>query len=215
MIIEVWSDVACPWCYIGKRRFERALAGFDGAADVDVTWRSYQLDPSIPRGTRVNHDRMLADKYGVSAEQVRAMNDRVVGLAAAEGLEYHFERYITVNTLDAHRMSHLARSQGLGPEMHERLFRAQFVEGEVLDDPDTLVRLAVEVGVDEDAAREVAGSDAYADEVAADIREAQMLGVSGVPFFAIDRRFGISGAQPTELFASALEQAREAATTAR
>ncbi len=215
MIIEVWSDVACPWCYIGKRRFERALAGFDGAADVDVTWRSYQLDPSIPRGTRVNHDRMLADKYGVSAEQVRAMNERVVGLAAAEGLEYHFERYITVNTLDAHRMSHLARSQGLGPEMHERLFRAQFVEGEVLDDPDTLVRLAVEVGVDEDAAREVAGSDAYADEVADDIREAQMLGVSGVPFFAIDRRFGISGAQPTELFASALEQAREAATTAR
>ena len=158
---------------------------------------------------------MLADKYGVSAEQVRAMNDRVVGLAAVEGLEYHFDRYVTVNTLDAHRMSHLARSQGLGPEMHERLFHAQFVEGAVLDDPDTLVRLAVEVGVDEAAAREVAGSDAYADEVADDIREAQMLGVSGVPFFAIDRRFGISGAQPTELFASALEQAREAATTAR
>ena len=214
MIVEVWSDVACPWCYIGKRRFERALAGFDGAADVDVTWRSFQLDPSIPPGTRVNHDKMLADKYGVSAEQVRAMNDRVVGLAAVEGLEYHFDRYVTVNTLDAHRMSHLARSQGLGPEMHERLFRAQFVEGAVLDDPDTLVRLAVEVGVDEAAAREVAESDAYADEVAGDIREAKMLGVSGVPFFAIDRRFGISGAQPTELFASALEQAREAATTA-
>jgi predicted DsbA family dithiol-disulfide isomerase len=212
VIVEVWSDVACPWCYIGKRRFERALAGFDGAEDVDVTWRSFQLDPSIPRGSRLNHDRMLADKYGVSAEQVRVMNDRVVGLAAAEGLDYHFERYITVNTLDAHRMSHLARSQGLGPEMHERLFRAQFVEGEVLDDPDALVRLAVEVGIDEAAARETAGGDAYADAVAGDIREAQLLGVSGVPFFAIDRRFGISGAQPTELFASALEQAREAAT---
>jgi predicted DsbA family dithiol-disulfide isomerase len=215
VIVEVWSDVACPWCYIGKRRFERALAGFDAAADVDVTWRSYQLDPSIPRGSRLAHDKMLAEKYGVSADQVRAMNDRVVGLAAAEGLDYHFERYVMVNTLDAHRMSHLARSQGLGPEMHERLFHAQFVEGAVLDDPDTLVRLATEVGVDEDGAREVADGDAFADEVADDIREAQMLGVSGVPFFAIDRRFGISGAQPTELFASALEQAREASTTAR
>ncbi len=212
MIIEVWSDVACPWCYIGKRRFERALAGFDGADDVEVTWRSFQLDPSIPRGSRTSHDESLAKKFGVSAEQVRAMNDRVVGLAADEGLEYHFERYITVNTLDAHRMSHLARTQGLGPEMHERLFRAQFVEGAVLDDPDTLVRLATEVGVTEDAARQVAEGDAYTADVADDIREAKMLGVSGVPFFAIDRRFGISGAQPTELFASALDQAREAAT---
>ena len=212
MIIEVWSDVACPWCYIGKRRFERALAGFDGADDVEVTWRSFQLDPSIPRGSRTSHDESLAKKFGVSAEQVRAMNDRVVGLAADEGLEYHFERYITVNTLDAHRMSHLARTQGLGPEMHERLFRAQFVEGAVLDDPDTLVRLATEVGVTEDAARQVAEGDAYTADVAGDIREARMLGVSGVPFFAIDRRFGISGAQPTELFASALDQAREAAT---
>ena len=210
MIIEVWSDVACPWCYIGKRRFERALAGFDGGDDVEVTWRSFQLDPTIPRGSRMGHDKLLGDKYGVSADQVRAMNDRVVGLAAEEGLEYHFERYVTVNTLDAHRMSHLARTQALGPEMHERLFQAQFVEGAVLDDPDTLVRLAIEVGVTEDAARETAESDAYAAGVADDIREAQMLGVSGVPFFAIDRRFGISGAQPTELFASALERAREA-----
>jgi predicted DsbA family dithiol-disulfide isomerase len=215
VIVEVWSDVACPWCYIGKRRFERALAGFDGAADVEVTWRSFQLDPSIPRGSRTPHNESLAKKFRIPAEQVRAMNDRVVGLAAAEGLDYHFDRYIAVNTLDAHRMSHAARVLGLGPEMHERLFRAQFVEGEVLDDPDTLVRLAVEVGVDEDAAREVAGSEAYADDVAADIGEAHALGVSGVPFFAIDRRFGISGAQPTELFASALEQAREAATAPR
>ena len=210
MIVEVWSDVACPWCYIGKRRFEHALAGFDGADDVAVTWRSFQLDPTIPRGVRTPHDRSLADKFGVSADHVRVMNERVTALAADEGLVYDFDRYITVNTLDAHRMTHLAKAHGLGPEMHERLFRAQFVEGGILDDPDTLVRLAAEVGVPTEIARRVAETDEYTAEVADDIREAHRLGVSGVPFFAIDRRFGISGAQPTELFREALEQAREA-----
>ena len=214
MIVEVWSDVACPWCYIGKRRFERALAGFDGADDVEVTWRSFQLDPSIPRGTRVTHDKMLADKYGVSAEQVRVMNDRVVGLAAAEGLEYHFERYITVNTLDAHRMSHLARSQGLGPEMHERLFRAQFVEGAVLDDRTRSSAWRRRSGSTRTGRARSPRATPTPPRSPTTSARPRLLGVSGVPFFAIDRRFGISGAQPTELFASALEQAREAATTA-
>ena len=212
MIVEIWSDVACPWCYIGKRRFERALAEFDGANEVTVTWRSFQLDPSIPRGVRRSHAESLADKFGASPEQLRTMNERVTTLAATEGLDYHFERYITVNTLDAHRLTHLARTYDLGPEMHERLLRGQLVEGAVLDDPDTLVRIAVEVGIPEDAAREVVGSEAYATEVADDIRLAHTLGVSGVPFFAIDRRFGISGAQSTELMLSALEQARDEAT---
>jgi predicted DsbA family dithiol-disulfide isomerase len=211
VIIEIWSDVACPWCYIGKRRFERALAGFDGAADVAITWRSFQLDQSIPKGTRRDHDQALAEKFGATPEQVTAMNERVTSLAAEEGLEYHFERYVTVNTFDAHRMTHLAKAYDLGPQMHERLLHAQFVEGAILDDPETLVHLAEEVGIPGDAAREVAESDAYAGDVADDIRLAHALGVTGVPFFAIDRRFGISGAQPTELFATALERAREAA----
>ena len=208
MIVEVWSDVACPWCYIGKRRFERALAGFDRAADVEVAWRSFQLDPTIPRGERRAHDATLAEKYGASADQVRVMNERVTALAAAEGLEYHFERYVTVNTLDAHRITHLAAVHGLGPAMHERLLHGQLVDGEVLDDPDTLVRLASEVGVPAEEARRVVETDAYAEEVADDIRLARAIGVNGVPFFAIDRRFGISGAQPSEVFAQALEEAR-------
>jgi predicted DsbA family dithiol-disulfide isomerase len=208
VIVEVWSDVACPWCYIGKRRFERALAGFDDAANVEVTWRSFQLDPTIPRGERRAHDVTLAEKYGVSADQVRVMNERVTALAAAEGLEYHFERYVTVNTLDAHRVTHLAATHGLGPAMHERLLRGQLIDGEVLDDPDTLVRLASEVGVPEGETRRAVETDAYADAVADDIRLARAIGVNGVPFFAIDRRFGISGAQPSELFAQALEEAR-------
>ncbi len=208
MIVEIWSDVACPWCYIGKRRFERALAGFDGSDDVAVTWRSFQLDPTIPRGVRASHNQSLADKLGATVEQVAAMNQRVTELAAAEGLDYHFERYVTVNTLDAHRMEHLAKAQGLGAEMHERLFRGQFVEGAVLDDPDTLVRLAVEVALPEVDARQVVESDAYASEVAEDIEEAQALGITGVPFFVIDRRFGISGAQSSDLIRSTLARAR-------
>ncbi len=139
------------------------------------------------------------------------MNERVVTLAAEEGLEYHFERYITVNTFDAHRMTHLAAAHGLGAAMHERLFRAQFVEGEVLDDPDTLVRLAGEVGVPADEARRAIETDAFASEVAEDIDEARRIGVSGVPFYVLDRRYGISGAQPTELFLEALRQARATA----
>jgi predicted DsbA family dithiol-disulfide isomerase len=211
VIVEVWSDVACPWCYIGKRRFERALAGFDGAGDIDITWRSFQLDPSIPRGVRTRHDRSLAEKLGATVEQVAAMNQRVTALAAAEGLDYHFERYMAVNTRDAHRMAHLAKARGLGSEMHERLLRGQLIEGAVLDDPDTLVRLAVEVGVPEDDARQVVESEAYASEVADDIREAHELGVNGVPFFVIDRRFGISGAQSTDLFRATLARARDEA----
>ena len=210
MIVEVWSDVACPWCYIGKRRFERALQAFDGADEVSVTWRSFQLDPSIPRGVRRPHDESLAEKLGATIDQVRVMNERVTALAAAEGLDYHFERYVTVNTLDAHRMAHVAAAHGVGPEMHERLLRGQLIDGEVLDDPDTLVRLATDVGVPEIEARRVAESDAHADDVAADIRDARMLGISGVPFFAIDRRIGVSGAQSSEHFLLALEHAREA-----
>jgi len=212
--VEIWSDVACPWCYIGKRRFERALEGFDGRGNVEVTWRSFQLDPTIPRGVRRNHDQSLADKLGATPEQVAAMNERVTTLAAAEGLDYHFERYVTVNTFDAHRVEHLAKAHGLGPEMHERLFRGQFVEGAVLDDPDTLVRLAMEVGVPGDEARQVVESDAYVNDVTDDIREAGSLGINGVPFFVVDRRFGISGAQSSELIRSTLARARDEAAVA-
>jgi len=205
--VEIWSDVVCPWCYIGKRRFERALERFDDARDVEVIWRSFQLNPDQPRGVRQAQDTYLAAKLGASMAQVHAMNDRVISLAAAEGLDYDFERYQVINTFDTHRLAHFAKAQGLGAEMQERLLRAQLVEGEVLDDIDTLVRLGVEVGLDADEARRVLGSDAYAAEVSADLRDARELGVSGVPFFVIDRRFGVSGAQETEVFLEVLQRA--------
>jgi predicted DsbA family dithiol-disulfide isomerase len=210
--VEIWSDVVCPWCYIGKRRFETALSRFEHASDIEVEWRSFQLNPAQPRGAREPLDESLARKMGTTVEQARAMNARVTELAAAEGLEYHFETYRVVNTFDAHRVMHLAKAQGLGTQAHERLLRAQLVEGEILEDHDTLVRLAAEVGVPAADTRRVLGSDAYTDDVNADIALAGAFGATGVPFFVIDRRYGVSGAQPAELFLEALETAyREAA----
>jgi predicted DsbA family dithiol-disulfide isomerase len=208
MKVEIWSDVVCPWCYIGKRRFEAALARFEAADTVEVTWRSFQLNPDYPVGSHETHDAYLAHKLGVTPAQVEQLNERVVALAAGEGLDYHFETYVTVNTFDAHRVTHLAKALGLGLPIHERFLRAQLVEGEILDDPDTLARLAADVGVPEAETRRVLASDAYAAEVRADIEEARAIGVNGVPFFVLDRRYGISGAQPAELFLEALQAAR-------
>jgi predicted DsbA family dithiol-disulfide isomerase len=211
MLIEVWSDVLCPWCYLGKRRLERALAGFEHAGEVEVVWRSFQLDPSHPKGVRQPVYQMLAAKFGGSIDQARAMTERVKELAAQEGLAYDFDRAVTVNTIDAHRLTHLAKKHGLGGEMHERLLRAHLVEGETVDDTDTLVRLGAEVGVPADEARQVLAGDEYASDVEEDIREARTLGMTGVPFFALDRKYGLAGAQPVEAFAAALRTARDAA----
>jgi predicted DsbA family dithiol-disulfide isomerase len=212
--VEIWSDIVCPWCYIGKRRFERALSEFDGAGDVQVTLRSYQLNPSQRKGDTRTHDQYLAEKTGRSIEDVRASDARLTALAAAEGLDYHFERYRVANTFDAHRLLHLARAQGLGAAAHERFMQAQLVDGERMEDQTTLVRLAGEVGVSVDEATEVLAGDAYATEVRAEIREAAALGCTGVPFFVIDRRYGISGAQPAELFLDVLRRVALDATGA-
>jgi len=209
MKVEIWSDVVCPWCYIGKRRFERALERFDGAADVEIVWRSFQLNPTHPKGLREAHDESLARKLGATVDQVHELNERVVSLAAAEGLEYHLsEDGVTGNTFDAHRLLQLAGSRGRQDAAVERLFRAYFTEGRSVFEPEALTPLAVEAGLDEAEVREVLAGDAYADAVAADMREARALGVNGVPFFVIDRRFGVSGAQATEVFAQTLARAR-------
>jgi predicted DsbA family dithiol-disulfide isomerase len=209
MKVEIWSDVVCPWCYIGKRRFETALRAFDGRDDVEVQWRSFQLNPEQPRGARTTHDEYLAAKLRTTREQVHQLNARVVGLAAAEGLQYDFDRYQVINTFDAHRVAHLGAAHGLSDQVQERFLSGQLERGEVLDDPDTLVRLGSEVGIPAQEIRDVLASDAYQAEVQADIDEAYRIGCNGVPFFVIDRRYGISGAQPAELFLQALTQARE------
>jgi predicted DsbA family dithiol-disulfide isomerase len=202
--IEIWSDVVCPWCYIGKRRLEHALREFEHADEVEVAWRSFQLNPDTPVGTAVPTLDYLTRRFGPQAGQ---MTGRVAELARAEGLDFDFSTQLTVNTLDSHRLLHLAADLGLGDAAKERLLHAHFTEGADLSDPETLVRLVGEVGVDTDRAREVLAGREYADAVQADIELAQAFGASGVPFFVIDRKYGISGAQPAETFLQALRTA--------
>jgi predicted DsbA family dithiol-disulfide isomerase len=204
MKIEIWSDVVCPWCYIGKRRFEEALSKFEHKDEVEVVWRSYQLDPSTPTKSGQSVTDMLASKYGVSRQQAAAMNDRVTTIAAEVGLDYHLENAQHSNTFDAHRLIHLGKKHGIQDTVKERLMRAYFVEGQAVGEVDTLVKLAAEVGIDREEARAVLETNEFADEVRADETRARMFGITGVPFFAIDEKFGISGAQPSEVFTEAL-----------
>lgn len=207
MKVEIWSDVVCPWCYIGKRRFETALAQFVHRDQVEVIWRSYQLDPAAPRQSGMTTTEMLARKRGISREQAAAMTAQVSALAVQEGLDYHLDTTHYSNTVDAHRLIHLAADQGRQDAVKERLLRAYFTEGAAIDDPDTLVALVAEVGINADEARAVLASGAYADAVKADEQRARAFGIRGVPFFAIDEAYGISGAQSADVLLSALEQA--------
>jgi predicted DsbA family dithiol-disulfide isomerase len=209
MKVEIWSDIACPWCYVGKRRFESAIRQFEHADDVEVVWRSFELDPNAPRSHAESPDEILAKKYGMPVERARAMNERMTGEAAKEGLDFHLDRVRMGNTFDAHRLVHLAAESGRAEAMKERLMRAYFTEGEAVAEPDTLIRLGTEVGLDPDRVREVVASDAYASDVRADEQRARTFGISGVPFFAIDERYGVSGAQTPDVLLGALRQAYE------
>jgi predicted DsbA family dithiol-disulfide isomerase len=205
VIVEIWSDVVCPWCYIGKRRFEAALARFEHADDVEIVWRSFELDPGAPRdGATIDLVDHLARKYGTDRAGATAMLDRVTEQADGEGLEYHLDRAKRGSSFDAHRLLHAAAAQGKQGEMKERLLRAYFTESVAVADRDELRRLAAEIGVDASALDD---DDTYADAVRADIRAARELGVSGVPFFAIDRRYGIGGAQDPDTILQALNEA--------
>ena len=210
VLVEIWSDIVCPWCYIGKRRLETALGAFEHADDVELVWRSFQLDPSVPRGTTEPVYDSLAKKFGGSKDQVKAMTAQVAEIAEAEGLHYDFARAVNLNTFDAHRLIHLAKAHDLGALAHERLMRANLIEGETLDTP-TLVRLGAELGVPAEAAQRVLAGDDYTADVEDDIRQARLYGASGVPFFVLNQAYGVSGAQSAEVFLQALRTAYEAA----
>ncbi|GCE10747.1 DsbA family oxidoreductase [Tengunoibacter tsumagoiensis] len=207
MKVEIWSDVVCPWCYIGKRRFEAALEKFEHRDQVEIVWRSYQLDPTSPKQSDETTTEHLMKKYGLTEQKARGMNEQVSGLAAEEGLEYHLENAKVANTFDAHRLIHLAAHHGLQDQQKERLLKAYFTEGEAVGDLETLVKLGTEIGLDADEVRETLQGSAYTDEVKADIRRARDFGIQGVPFFAIDETYGVSGAQPVEVFEQVLERA--------
>jgi predicted DsbA family dithiol-disulfide isomerase len=210
MQIEIWSDVVCPWCYIGKRRLETALDSFEHADDVEIVWRSFELDPSAPKEPVETVAEALGRKYGGGPEAGTQMVDRVEAVAAEEGLLFRHHQSLRVNTVDAHRVLHLALETG-GPALQgrlkEALLAAYFVETENVADHDTLLRIAAGVGLDEVRVKEVLTGDEYADAVEADVREAVSLGATGVPFYVVDRKYGIAGAQPGEVFAQVLEKA--------
>ncbi|WP_248924170.1 DsbA family oxidoreductase [Paenibacillus hamazuiensis] len=207
MNVEIWSDFVCPFCYIGKRRFEEALQQFSGKSEVNIVFRSFELDPDAPRDAGHDVHDMLAAKYGMSREQAKAMNANVDEQARSVGLTYHTDTRVLTNTLDAHRLTHFAARHGKGSEMAERLFRAHFTESKHIGDHDTLAALAAEAGLDRSGAAAMLAGGEYAQEVRGDEREAASLGVRGVPFFVIDRKYAVSGAQPSEVFLNALEKA--------
>ena len=209
MRIDVWSDIACPWCYVGKRRLEAALARFPHRNAIDVVWRAFELDPTAPRvrDPNISYAERLAKKYGTSETEAEGMIRRMTDVAAADGLDFHFEKIRPGNTFDAHRVLHLAAERGVQDAVKERLLRGYMTEGEAIGEPEVLVRLAGEAGLDPAEVRATLASEAYTREVRAEEDEARAIGIQGVPFFVFGGRYGVSGAQPAEAMLGALEQA--------
>ena len=210
MKIEIWSDVACPWCYIGKRRFETALAAFPHRDSVEVVWRSYQLDPTLPdhyEGTELDY---LSTRKGMAPDQVSGMFAHVATQAKAEGLNYRFDAVVVANSFTAHRLIHLAAAHGQQDAAKERLLSDHFEHGKDIGSQDYLTALGLDLGIDAGEVAELFVTDKYAANVRKDFAEGRALGINGVPFFVIDRKFGLSGAQPADTFTAALEQAWQA-----
>lgn len=208
MRVEIWSDVACPWCYIGKARFEQGLAGFEHKDEVEVVFRSYELDPNRAEGDTTQVIPMLAQKYGMSEAQARQAEQRVADNARSEGLGYVAEGRDHGSTFAIHRLLHFAKTKGVQNELIDLTFKANFAEERSVFDRARVLELAVEAGLDKDEATAVYDDpEAYATEVRQDEREAQELGANGVPFFVLDRRYGVSGGQPADVFKQALEEA--------
>jgi len=208
MKVEVWSDIMCPFCYIGKRNYEAALEQFADRNNVEIEWHSFQLDPTIPAHTekKAGVYQYLADRKGISYEQSVKMHERIIQTAKDAGLTYHLDKAIVANSYDAHKMIQLAKTKGLGDAAEERLFLAYFTEGADMGDPEQLLKLGKEIGLPEADILGALESDGYAYLVKQDIQEAQSIGVTGVPFFVFNRKYAVSGAQPPQIFLQTLEQ---------
>ncbi|MDN5287520.1 MAG: DSBA-like thioredoxin domain protein [Mucilaginibacter sp.] len=206
MKIEIWSDVMCPFCYIGKRRFEEALHQSGYQDQIEVEWKSFQLNPDMKTNPDLNIVQYLADTKGWTVDYSQQMHDHLTQMAAEVGLTYHFDQAIVANSFNAHRFSHLAKKYGLGDKAEEALFKAYFTDGQNIDKQDTLIKLGVEIGLDAEEIKQVLDADTYADDVKHDIAEAQQLGIQGVPFFVLNNKYGISGAQAVPVFQETIEK---------
>lgn len=211
--VDIWSDIACPWCYIGKRKFEAGLAEFEGRDDVEVTYHSYELSPDTPEDFAGSSVDYLVEKKGMPADQVKQMLGNVAGIAAEVGLDLDFDAVLQTKTLKAHQVLHYARAQGKQMEYAERLFKAYFEEGRHVGRTEELAALAADVGLDPDAVLAVLASGEYAEAVDADIEQARAYGITGVPFFVINGKYGVSGAQPPETFTDVFEMVRAQKST--
>lgn len=208
MKVEIWSDVMCPFCYIGKRRFEAAVKQFAGKEEVTVEWKSFQLNPGLKTEPGKNLNEFLAEHKGISVTQAAEMNARVTQMAKDSGLEYHLENAIVANSFDAHRLSHLAKKHNVQDQLEELLFAAYFTEGKNTADHAVLTELGVKAGIPENEIRETLGSSQFGENVEHDVEEAHQIGVRGVPFFVFNRKYAVSGAQPVEAFLQTLEAAK-------
>jgi predicted DsbA family dithiol-disulfide isomerase len=206
MKVQIWSDVMCPFCYIGKRRFEAALQQFEHKDNIEIEWKSFQLNPDLVTDPNMNISEYLAERKGITLDHARQMNDYVTNMAAEAGLKYDFNQAIIANSFNAHRLSHLAKKHGLGDAMEEALFKAYFTEGKNTDDKQTLTELGLSIGLDADEIKQTLDGNAFADEVRHDIAEAQYLGIQGVPFFVMNNKYGVSGAQAVPIFTQTLEK---------
>ncbi|RCR70939.1 DsbA family oxidoreductase [Larkinella punicea] len=204
MKVEIWSDVMCPFCYIGKRKFEAALEQFDQKESIEIVWKSFQLNPAQETNPDKSITEYLAEAKGWTLGYAKQMNDYVTNMAAEVGLHYDFDKAVVANSFDAHRVVQLAKTQGKGDDMEERLFKAYFTEGLNTADHDTLLQLGTDIGLAAPDVEQVLESDQFAAEVKADIREARQVGVTGVPFFVFNQKYAVSGAQAPETFLGAL-----------
>lgn len=212
MKVEIWSDVMCPFCYIGKRNFEKALNEFSDKNEIEIEWKSFQLDPTIPKlfDRKLNVYEYLAERKGMSLEQSKKMHEHVTETAKKVGLNYDFDKAVIANSFDAHKFIQLAKTKGLGDEAEEGLFKAYFIEGKDIANPEILILLGKELGLDEDEIASALSSEEFTTRVNQDINEAAQIGVTGVPFFVFERKYAVSGAQPIETFLNALKQSYSA-----
>jgi len=207
MKVEIWSDIMCPFCYIGKRHFEAALKEFPHSDKLQIEWKSFQLDPTIPKmEERVDAYQYLADKKGMSLEQSKSLHQNVIQMAKNAGLEYNFDIAVVGNSKDAHRLIQFAKTKGLGDQAEEALFKAYFTDGKNMADMSDLIEIGNSIGLDVVELTSILDSDAFGYEMMQDIQEAQNIGVQGVPFFVFDRKYAVSGAQPVEAFLQTLEK---------
>jgi predicted DsbA family dithiol-disulfide isomerase len=207
MKVEIWSDVMCPFCYIGKRRFENALQHFEHKDKIEIEWKSFQLNPDLETDPAINIDQYLADKKGWTLDYAKQLNDHVTQMAAEAGLTYNLDKAVVANSFNAHRFSHLAKKHGLGIAAEEQLFKAYFTDGKNIDDKDTLIDLGKQIGLDPAEIKQALETNAYAGEVKHDIAEAQHLGIQGVPFFVMNHKYAVSGAQAVPVFEETLQKA--------